>query len=275
MGAWWRDEGQIGFTAFLPQPLVAKLVKVATDQDEFLQIIDTLIRVTVLGKPSMPNAHRRRNHSCHHQSAADSHARPGCGELRALAQARKMEMSSFIADTVEGWSPGQPAPSPAENTSLGRIDPDLQVAIFGTFNPMGPTLSVLGVCELNDGRYLLANWVRHPFSPEYRALLVLPDLDPVTLQAALADILPHLSINAATEFVYVMPAPENLHLVISKALKLAAETNADITELWAKAHVYEMYEGKPWSRLNNTMGTPPIAAARADPEILYPDGGRL
>ena len=111
-----------------------------------------------------------------------------------LAEKRRIVASA--AEGVPAWSPDEYRAEPLPIPDLGLIDPDHQLAVFGTFNPVGPTLNVLGALWLGDGRYLLASWMRHPFSPEYTALLVLPDLEPATVRDALGEVLPFSGVPA-------------------------------------------------------------------------------
>ena len=110
------------------------------------------------------------------------------------------------------------------------MDPDVRLAVFGTFNPVGPTFNTIGVLELADGRYLLANWMRHPFSPEYSPVLVLPDLDPATVWNALVEVLPFYAVGTAdTDFVGVH-APETFQASVSSAFMKPASDRDQLGE---------------------------------------------
>ena len=51
LGAWWANEGQVGFTAFLPQALLAGLLgKSGADGDDPVDIVDEFTRLAVLGQ---------------------------------------------------------------------------------------------------------------------------------------------------------------------------------------------------------------------------------
>lgn len=260
MGAWWADDGQIGFTGFLPQALMAGLPnKFSDDRDEQLDIYDSFARLTFLGQKDRLSAALEERDT----AVADAEPpEPTLGRsafLDGLLRADWPQIIEFAAETAADWVPGQPAPEPVDIPDLIRVDPDgfWGLAVFGTFNPMGPTLNVLGTCQLADGRHLLANWMRHPFSPQYTALFVMPDLEPATVRAALDVVLPDLGIGIATEFAAVY-APEALKAVVGEAFQHAAVHSAELEDLWAEADVLENYAGNPWSRMSGggTAGSP-------------------
>ena len=234
--------------------------------DELLLIADALIRVAVLDKKAQLIDVLAAMGA---PAAVGEPPPPLLGydaRLTRLLQADRPGLRTSAAETVAGWLPGQPAPEAANEASLIRVGPDMMLAIFGTFNPMGPTLNVLGTCRLGDGQHLLVNWMRHPFSPEYRPLLVLPDLEPGTVKVALGAAFSHWNIGPAIEFAHIPPVPEALHPVTSSAFRLAALTAGNPAELWEKAHVLEMYSGRPWSRMSHTLGSPTVPPLPPNPE---------
>ena len=257
LGAWWGKDGQVGFTAFLPQALLsAVLGKPGGDVGDQIGIADAFTRLAVLGQ---------KIHFC--EALDESGLTFGDAEppaavsgysdfLDRLLLAERRRIVTDAAVGIPAWSSEEYRADPAPVTDLGRVDPDYQLAIYGTFNPVGPTLNVLGALGLGDGRYLLANWMRHPFSPSYTALLVLPDLEPATVWDAMAEVLPFFGVPAGTEFASVYEAPETLQVAAGEAFKRAAEDRGEPERLWAVAHALEEHGGNPWSRLSGSRRAP-------------------
>lgn len=266
-GAWWADEGQIGFTAFLPQALMAGLpTKFSDDREEQPNVYDTFVRLTVLGQKQRVSLALDELGGRYRDVESPAPKLGWSDHLRELLRPDYQQIIEFAAEQAADWVPGQPAPEPVEIRDLVRVDPNgfWGLAFFGTFNPMGPTLNVIGTCELKDGRFLLANWMRHPFSPQYSALLVLSDLQPATVRAALDVVLPGLGLGPATEFVAVY-APQALKPVVGEAFRHAALLTSEPEDLWTTAAVLEKYAGQPWSRVSDSVAAPhPLPAHASD-----------
>ena len=80
--------------------------------------------------------------------------------LVGTVSACQLRIVSSAAQGVPAWSPAEYRAEPLLIPDLSLVRPDDQLAVFGTFNPVGPTLNVLGVLWLGDGRYLLVNWMQ-------------------------------------------------------------------------------------------------------------------
>ena len=263
LGAWWAKEDQVGFTAFLPQALLAGLLGPSgAHRDDPVEIVDEFTRLAVLGQ-------KMRFCTAHDESglpfgdADPPSAVSGSSDfLNQLLLAGKRRIVASAADDVPTWSPDEYGEEPLPTPDLGLVDPDHPLAVFGTFNPVGPTLNVLGALWLADGRYLLASWMRHPFSPAYTALLVLPDLEPATVRDALMEVLPSCGVPAGTEFAGTYGGPE-VRQAVGEAFKQAAANAGELEELWGVAHALEDYRGEPWSRVSG--GGRAAGALPADP----------
>ena len=263
LGAWWAMDGQAGYTGFLPQALLGPLMDREDFRGEQHDITDVFVRLVVLGQKIL---------FCAVLGQSDfpfGHAGPPapvCGYSDFLDRLLLGEKRGIVASVMESlpvWSPDEYRAEQLSSPGLRRVDPDVQLAVFGTFNPAGPTLNTIGALELVDGRYLLSNWMRHPFSPDYSALLVLPDLEPATVWDALVEVLPFCAIGtAATDFVGVY-APEPLQAAVRDAFMKAAENRGELEALWAKAHVLEDYRGNPWATVS--AGSPQAGPVPDDP----------
>ena len=289
LGAWWANEGKVGFTAFLPQALLAGLLdNPGANGDDPVGIVDEFTRLAVLGQKmrlcavldesgipfgdtrlpgieaNPPAAVSGYSDLLNQPDANPPAAVSGySGLLDQLLLAEKRRIVASAAEGVPAWSPDEYRAEPLPIPDLALVDPDLQLAVFGTFNPVGPTLNVLGALWLGDGRYLLANWMRHPFSPEYTALLVLPDLEPATVWDGLVEVLPFFGVPTGTEFAGTFRAPWVLHAVVGQAFKQAAANKGELERLWGTAHALEEHCGNPWSRVSG--GGRAVGPLPADP----------
>jgi hypothetical protein len=264
IGAWWTSSGQLGFTGFLPQLLLGPLLAREEFRDEQPGIIDTFVRLTVLGQKISFCAVLEESGISFGDAEPPATATGYSEFLDRLLLGAKRAIVAGAAESTPEWSPEEyRAGELVSGRVLRTVDPDVRLAVFGTFNPVGPTLNTIGVLELADGRYLLANWMRHPFSPDYSPALVLPDLDPATVRDALVEVLPFCAVGtAATDFVGVH-APETLQDAVSSAFMTAAADRGQLGEIWAKAQVLEKSRGNPWASLHS--GTPGAAPLPGNP----------
>jgi hypothetical protein len=266
LGAWWASGGQAGFTGFLPQALFGPLLAREDLQDQRVDIVDALVRLVLLGQKMV---------FC--SALEDSEISPRCAEPptplsgygepldRMLLGAKRAIIAGAAQDTPE-WSPDESRADPEDGQVLRTVDPDVLLAVFGTFNPAGPTLNTIGVIGLADGRYLLAHWMRHPSAPSYSPLLVLPDLSPETVRTALVQVLPGRGVGTATEFARVY-APGPLQNAVRAAFIMAARDRGRLSEFWDEAQALEKYRGDPWTAVST--GTPAGQPLPGDPaEIL-------
>lgn len=257
LGAWWASGGQAGFTGFLPQALLGPLLAREDLQDQRVDIVDALVRLVLLGQKMV---------FC--GGLEDSEISPRCAEPptplsgysepldRMLLGAKRAIIAGAAQDTPE-WSPDESRAELEDGQVLRTVDPDVLLAVFGTFNPAGPTLNTIGVIGLADGRYLLAHWMRHPFSPSYSPLLVLPDLSPETVRTALVEVLPGRGVGTATEFARVY-APGTLQNAVRAAFIMTTRDRGQLSEFWDQARILEKHRGDPWTavRVGTTNGEP-------------------
>jgi hypothetical protein len=257
LGAWWASGGQAGFTGFLPQALLGPLLAREDLQDQRVDIVDALVRLVLLGQKMV---------FC--SVLEDSEISPRCAEPptplsgysepldRILLGAKRAIIAGAAQDTAE-WSPDESPAELEDGQVLRTVDPDVLLAVFGTFNPAGPTLNTIGVIGLADGRYLLAHWMRHPFSPSYSPLLVLPDLRPETVRTALVEVLPGRGVGTATEFARVY-APGTLQNAVRAAFIMTTRERGQLSEFWDEAQVLEKHRGDPWTAVSagTTNGEP-------------------
>jgi hypothetical protein len=250
LGAWWAKEGKVGLTGFLPQALTGPLLGKEDSQDEQRDIVDVFLRLGVLGQKIWFCEILEENEIAHDDADPPTALSGYSGFLDRLLLGEKRGIVASVAQTVPAWSPDEYRAEPVSSPDLGRVDPDIQLAVFGTFNPAGPTLNVIGALLLADGRYLLANWMRHPFSPDYSGLLILPDLEPATVWDALVEVLHFCAVGtAATDFAGVY-APEALEAAVADAFMRAAENRGELEEISAKARVLEDHRGNPWASVS-------------------------
>jgi hypothetical protein len=223
-----------------------------------VDIVDALVRLVLLGQ-KMVFCIVLEESEISPRVAEPPTPRSGYGEfLDQLLQGAKRGIVARAAQDTPEWSPDEYRAEPAEDgPALRTIDPDVLLAVFGTFNPAGPSLDTIGVGGLADGRYLLAHWMRHPFSPSYRPLLVLPDLSPETVRTALVQVLPGCGVGLATEFARIY-APGALPNAVRTAFIMAARDRGRLTEFWDKAQILEKYRGDPWTAVS-------IEAANSEP----------
>ena len=250
MGAWWASSGQAGFTGFLPQAMLGPLMAREDFRDELADIMDVFFRLVVLGQ-KIGFCATLEESGIPFGDASPPVAVSGYSEfLDRLLLGAKRAIVAAVAESTPEWRPDESWTEPEPGQVLRTLDPDVRLAVFGTFNPVGPTLNTIGILELTGGRYLLANWMRHPFSPDYSPLLVLPDLNPATVRDALAEVLPLCAIGtSATDFVGVY-APEPLQAAVSDAFIKAAGNRDQLDDLWAQAQVLEEDRGSPWTSMS-------------------------
>lgn len=258
LGAWWASDGQVGFTSFLPQALLGSLMAREDLQEEQPEIIDIFIRLAALGQKISFCAALEESGTPFADAEPPAPMNGSSEFLDQVLLGTKRTVVAAAAAATPEWSPKEQLAEEEPGQELRLVDPDVLLAVFGTFNPFGPTLNAIGALDLGDGRYLLANWMRHPFSPDYSALFVLPDLEPATVRDALAEVLPFEAVGTgATEFA-VIDAPEPLHAAVSDAFTAVAGNSGQLDEIWAVAQVLEGYHGDHWARVSG-------GARKADP----------
>jgi hypothetical protein len=257
MGAWWARDGQVGFTGFLPQALLGPLLAREDFHDQRVDIVDALVRLVLLGQ-KMVFCIVLEESDISPRVAGPPAPLSGYGEfLDQLLEGAKRAIVARAARGTPEWPGDGPENGPEDGAALRTVDPDVLLAVFGTFNPAGPSLDTIGVVELADGRYLLAHWLRHPSSPSYRPLLVLPDLSPETVRTALVPVLPGCGVGLATEFARIY-APGPLENAVRTAFVMAARDRGQLSRFWDKAQILEKYRGDPWTAVSigTTDGEP-------------------
>jgi hypothetical protein len=274
-GAWWSYHGQPGFTAFLPTALLHTLAHFCDEEYVVLtEIVDTLARVSLADKPG--HLISAVNDCGAEPKAADPRLPAPCIDASTdnIARARADQAIASSAARLTTWHPGTPATAPVVEPALIDADPTIVLAHFGTLNPAGPELSTLGLTQTGDGHYLLVHWLRRPHSPRYRAILMLPDLQPESLGTALQAVTADPKqghdnqqgvLSYLPEFIDMTHTPDELQPIVTNTFRARAATSCE--EAWTDAHVYEAYEGKTWSRPGGSAGTRQIARPPDDPGV--------
>lgn len=133
--------------------------------------------------------------------------------------------------------------------------PDIPLGLWGIFNPVGPTLTTIGLIATDEG-WLFSEWMRHPTGPLYRVHGVLEDVTDETVQDACERYLvsPYGTDASPVPFSlpeFVVPAPEgSLTGAVDRALHHLAAARFDASYLTANAVIYGVFNGDAWARMN-------------------------
>lgn len=134
------------------------------------------------------------------------------------------------------------------------------LVVWGWFNPIGPTVSQLGVAiDPSTEDFILVFLERHPVSPSFETLARFSTLD--ALNSVIAEYLPGLLSNAPTFIDFDFPGPVERELfepVLKETFRQTLE-NVEGSDLLQEANWIKSNHGRPWSY------------AGEEPSPAYPD----
>lgn len=228
MGAFSSRRGLLGFRTFVPDFDLARLLAGAATGDEL-----DLRLVSILGFLSAPIPHGLANPS-EFEGAGEDLPEPGVDPWEGIYAEAFASMGAGAGDW-EGADAGL----------LWAEDLREPVALWGIFNPHGPTLTRLSRArDPHTGRLRLIRTRRHPLGPEYGAS------EELSSEEAFSDEL-HKTIDMTMgdcpDFVLVKEGPgaEDVKAALLEAV--ARRTTPD--ELARSTSLLRHYEGRPWDQL--------------------------
>jgi len=245
VGAWVTDGSLLQYRAFIPHPVLKGAVSLDPENDG-IEIIDAFLRLSCF-RPGDRLVSKLNQLGLRPQETSETRERRTPVTVAAIGE---------LADVVQAGGP----PESDGLTWLFAHDPDLELGVWGIFNPVGPTLTQIGLIDVGDGRHLFVEWMRHPFSAEARALGVVPELS----EAALEQLFDEFIVQARRQDwqgavpgafpEFVIPPRLGAEALRAAFLTAAAEeTNEDLA---LEAARYFYYSGDAWARLMN-QGSPP------------------
>lgn len=250
LGAWWSRDGQLCWSTHIPFDVApafasagyparaAQLATLVTDVSAG-RGLETAKVSQALGQPAAPGVQPWRGLG--HEPDYPLTVFPDRAIARnAMAQHLQKHPDSGLTVPLADLGP----------------QPDLTLATWGIFNPVGPTLTTLGLISTDSG-WLFAEWMRHPLAPLYRVHALLEHPDDSTVAAACQQILiqtygdpDRCPVPIGLPEFCLAPPPDGLGRHATAALLTIAETRCDARELVGTAALYDAFQGDAWARMN-------------------------
>jgi hypothetical protein len=253
-GSWWASkDGQIWYSTFLSHRMLASVLgdgRRGPASHALYRLVDRVAgdRVDQLSRLAVEHGMR---------SDGPPSTWAGTREAHAFTAIARLSGGAPLIQLANRLSAGTP-PTHSE-PELAVVWPTLLLAAWGIFNPVGPTLTSLGLTVVPDGRILLCEWMRHPSGPQYRAHAVLADMELATIERALRELM--VDTFGAQDFdrcpvpsclpEFVLPVGQSHRSdLVRELLREIAERFVDPRQLIADANEYRYFAGDAWARMS-------------------------